>query len=51
MHAIMFRPLSDEEVKANTPVAVSCNKLKREVTVFQNMGTKQINKTFLFDKV
>ncbi|KAK1389484.1 kinesin-like protein KIN-5D [Heracleum sosnowskyi] len=45
------RPLSDEEVKAKTAVAVSCNELKREVTVFQNMGTKQINKTFVFDKV
>nr|XP_017256016.1 PREDICTED: kinesin-like protein KIN-5D isoform X2 [Daucus carota subsp. sativus] len=45
------RPLSDEEVKAKTPVAVSCDELKREVTVFQNMGAKQIDKTFVFDKV
>ncbi|XP_074354143.1 kinesin-like protein KIN-5D [Apium graveolens] len=45
------RPLSNEEMKAKTPVAVSCNELKRDVTVFQNTGTKQINKTFVFDKV
>ena len=47
----MIRPLSVEEVKAKTPVAVSCDELKREVTVFQNMGAKQIDKTFVFDKV
>lgn len=50
-NAFMFRPLSDEEIKAKTPVAVSCNELKREVTIFQNTGTKQIDKTFVFDKV
>lgn len=46
-----FRPLSEEEVKVKTPAAISCNELRREVTAFQNMGNKQIDKTFMFDKV
>ncbi|KAM0065565.1 putative plus-end-directed kinesin ATPase [Helianthus debilis subsp. tardiflorus] len=45
------RPLSDDDVRAKTPAAVTCNEDKQEVIVTQNMGNKQSDKTFCFDKV
>ncbi|KAM7464118.1 hypothetical protein LguiA_032239 [Lonicera macranthoides] len=45
------RPLSEDEIRVNTPVMISCNELTREVTAVQNTGSKQIDKTFVFDKV
>ncbi|KAK2984015.1 hypothetical protein RJ640_024229, partial [Escallonia rubra] len=45
------RPMNEDEVRAKTPAAISCNELRREVTVIQNMGSKQIDRTFVFDKV
>ncbi|CAM0872560.1 unnamed protein product [Alopecurus aequalis] len=44
------RPLSEEEQKANIQSAVSCNDMKREVTVLNSLF-KQADKTFTFDKV
>ncbi|KAK3012963.1 hypothetical protein RJ639_009000, partial [Escallonia herrerae] len=44
------RPMNDDEVRVKTPAAISCNELRREVTVIQNMGSKQIDRTFAFDK-
>jgi hypothetical protein len=45
-----FRPLSEEEQKANLQSAISCNDMKREVTVLNSLF-KQTDKTFTFDKV
>ena len=44
------RPLSEEEQRANVQSAISCNDLKREVTVLHSLF-KQLDKTFTFDKV
>ncbi|GLJ54279.1 hypothetical protein SUGI_1164380 [Cryptomeria japonica] len=45
------RPFSEEEVRSNAPQVVSCNEWQREVTVCQNIASKQIDRTFTFDKV
>ncbi|ONM00596.1 Kinesin-like protein KIN-5D [Zea mays] len=45
------RPLSDEERRVGTPVVVTCNDQRREVSVAQNIANKQIDRTFAFDKV
>lgn len=45
-----FRPPSEEEQKANVQSVVSCNDMKREVTVLNSLF-KQADKTFTFDKV
>ncbi|KAL4189465.1 hypothetical protein AMTRI_Chr08g207260 [Amborella trichopoda] len=45
------RPLSEDEMKVNTPVVVSCHDHRREVSAIQNIANKQIDRTFAFDKV
>ncbi|KAK9068491.1 hypothetical protein SSX86_012605 [Deinandra increscens subsp. villosa] len=45
------RPFSDDDVRAKTASVVTCNEGKQEVIVTQNMGNKQSDKTFCFDKV
>lgn len=45
------RPLSDDEMRVNTPVVISCNENRREVNAVQNIANKQIDRTFAFDKV
>ncbi|XP_064973361.1 kinesin-like protein KIN-5A isoform X2 [Musa acuminata AAA Group] len=45
------RPLSEEEMRMNTPVVISCNEHRREVSAVQNIANKQIDRTFMFDKV
>ncbi|KAJ0978513.1 hypothetical protein J5N97_013987 [Dioscorea zingiberensis] len=45
------RPLSEDELRVNTPAVISCNELRREVTAIQNIANKQIDRTFAFDKV
>jgi hypothetical protein len=47
----MHRPLNDEERRLNAPVVTTCNEQRREVSVAQNIANKQIDRTFLFDKV
>ncbi|RZR84114.1 hypothetical protein BHM03_00010866 [Ensete ventricosum] len=44
------RPLSEEELRMNTPVVISCNEHRREVSAVQNIANKQIDRTFVFDK-
>ena len=46
-----FRPLSDDELRLHTPVVISCNEGRREVSAIQNIANKQIDRTFAFDKV
>ncbi|TVU00014.1 hypothetical protein EJB05_54592, partial [Eragrostis curvula] len=46
-----FPPLSEEERRLNAPVVITCNEQRREVSVGQNIANKQIDRTFLFDKV
>ncbi|KAL6499826.1 Kinesin-like protein KIN-5D [Orobanche gracilis] len=48
---VRCRPLSEEEARLRTPVVVSCNDSRREVCAVQNIANKQIDRTFLFDKV
>ncbi|XVF05601.1 hypothetical protein REPUB_Repub05bG0186900 [Reevesia pubescens] len=45
------RPLSEDESRIHTPVVISCNESRREVLAVQNIANKQIDRTFLFDKV
>lgn len=45
------RPLSEEEARLRTPVVISCNEPRREVSAMQNIANKQIDRTFVFDKV
>lgn len=48
---LCFRPLSEEEKRAKTPVAISCNEQRREVSVIQNVTNKHTDKAFVFDNV
>ncbi|CAK9170199.1 unnamed protein product [Ilex paraguariensis] len=48
---VRCRPLNEDEVRLHTPVVVSCNENRREVSAIQNIANKQIDRTFLFDKV
>ncbi|KAG8371393.1 hypothetical protein BUALT_Bualt13G0083100 [Buddleja alternifolia] len=48
---VRCRPLSEDEVRLHTPVVISCNDNRREVCAVQNIANKQIDRTFLFDKV
>ncbi|KAK4342960.1 hypothetical protein RND71_038776 [Anisodus tanguticus] len=45
------RPPNEDEMKVKVPLVISCNELKQEVAATLNTATKQINKSFLFDKV
>ncbi|KAL4280006.1 hypothetical protein GQ457_03G044210 [Hibiscus cannabinus] len=45
------RPLSADEMRIHTPVVISCNENRREVCAVQTIANKQIDRTFLFDKV
>ncbi|KAG7949929.1 hypothetical protein I3843_13G088500 [Carya illinoinensis] len=48
---VRCRPLSEEELKIHTPVVISCNESRREVSAVQSIANKQIDRTFAFDKV
>ncbi|KAL1558091.1 Kinesin-like protein KIN-5D [Salvia divinorum] len=48
---VRCRPLSEDEARIHTPVVISCNENKREVCAVQTIANKQIDRTFLFDKV
>lgn len=45
------RPLSEDEKRAKTPVAISCDEHSREVSVIQNVANKYRDKAFVFDNV
>ncbi|CAL0324230.1 unnamed protein product [Lupinus luteus] len=45
------RPLSEDEIRVNTPVVISCNENRRDVSAVQVIANKNIDKTFNFDKV
>ncbi|KAK7341752.1 hypothetical protein VNO80_24691 [Phaseolus coccineus] len=48
---VRCRPLSEDEARLNTPIVISCNEGRREVSAVQNIANKQIDRTFAFDKV
>ncbi|KAM7278422.1 hypothetical protein ACFE04_005556 [Oxalis oulophora] len=48
---VRCRPLSEDELRVHTPVVITCNDGRREVNAIQNIAGKQIDRTFLFDKV
>jgi hypothetical protein len=39
------RPLNEDELRANVPQVISCNEQRREVTVLQNVASKQVDQT------
>ncbi|CAA6660649.1 unnamed protein product [Spirodela intermedia] len=45
------RPFSEDEVRNNAPLVVTCNEFQREVAVTQTIAGKQIDRVFTFDKV
>ncbi len=45
------RPLSKEEVANGVQQVINCNERAREVVVTQNVGGKQLGRSFHFDKV
>ncbi|CAA6654842.1 unnamed protein product [Spirodela intermedia] len=45
------RPLSEDEARLNTPVVISCNEHRREVSAVQSIANKIIDRTFNFDRV
>lgn len=49
--ALLYRPLNEDELRLHTPVVITCNENRREVSAVQNIANKQIDRTFLFDKV
>ncbi|CAI9297888.1 unnamed protein product [Lactuca saligna] len=48
---VRCRPLSDDETKAHTPVVITCTENKKEVCAVQHIANKQIDRSFVFDKV
>jgi hypothetical protein len=50
-YSFIHRPLSDEERRISTPVVVTCNDQRREVSIAQNIANKEIDRTVAFDKV
>ena len=45
------RPCNKEEVAARVPQVISVNEAAREVTLYQSVGSKQLGRSFHFDKV
>ena len=45
------RPCNKEEVAARAPQVISVNEAAREVTLYQSVGSKQLGRSFHFDKV
>ncbi|XP_021745533.1 kinesin-like protein KIN-5B [Chenopodium quinoa] len=45
------RPLSNDEQSSNPSRVVTCNELKREVTISHSVANKQMDRLFTFDKV
>ncbi|KAK4375148.1 hypothetical protein RND71_005825 [Anisodus tanguticus] len=43
---VRCRPLSEDEIRLNTPAVISCNEGRREIFALQNIANKQIDKTF-----
>ncbi|KAK4786082.1 hypothetical protein SAY86_002771 [Trapa natans] len=48
---VRCRPLNEDEQRARNPAVISCNEVKREVYTLQSIANKQIDKSFVFDKV
>lgn len=44
------RPCNKEEVAGRVPQVIACNEAAREVTLFQSVGSKQLGRSFHFDK-
>ncbi|KAM0953241.1 putative plus-end-directed kinesin ATPase [Dioscorea sansibarensis] len=45
------KPLSEEEIRANIPMVIACDEIRREVSASLTIANKQIDRTFTFDKV
>ncbi|KAK9822824.1 hypothetical protein WJX81_005423 [Elliptochloris bilobata] len=45
------RPCNKDEVASRVPQVIACNEAAREVTLYQSVGSKQLGRSFHFDKV
>lgn len=43
--------MNDDEIKAHIPVVITCTENRKEVCAVQNIANKQIDRSFVFDKV
>lgn len=48
---VRCRPPNEDEKRLQTPVVISCNEIRREVSAAQIIANKQIDRTFTFDRV
>ncbi|KVH88474.1 hypothetical protein Ccrd_026745 [Cynara cardunculus var. scolymus] len=48
---VRCRPMNADEEKLHTPMVITCSENKREVCAIQNIANKQIDRSFVFDKV
>ncbi|XP_071721316.1 kinesin-like protein KIN-5D [Rutidosis leptorrhynchoides] len=48
---VRCRPMNSDEEKLHTPVVITCSENKREVCAVQTIANKQIDRSFVFDKV
>ncbi|KAH9326557.1 hypothetical protein KI387_006735 [Taxus chinensis] len=48
---VRCRPFNEDELKANVPLVINCHEQRREVSVYQSTASKNIDRTFTFDKV
>ncbi|PWA85208.1 P-loop containing nucleoside triphosphate hydrolases superfamily protein [Artemisia annua] len=48
---VRCRPMNSDEEKLHTPVVITCNENRREVCAIQTVANKQIDRSFVFDKV
>lgn len=48
---VRCRPFNEDELRANVLQVISCNEQRREVSAYQSTASKQIDRTFTFDKV
>lgn len=47
----VYRPPNAQELAERAPQVIQCNDALREVTLYQNVGGKQMSRTFRYDKV
>ncbi|KAL4587620.1 hypothetical protein LXL04_000492 [Taraxacum kok-saghyz] len=48
---VRCRPMNAEEEKLHTPMVITCSENKREICAIQTIANKQIDRSFVFDKV
>jgi hypothetical protein len=49
--SLLCRPPNAQELAERAPQVIQCHEALKEVTLFQNVGGKQLSRTFRYDKV